>query len=209
MPIFRKVISKNPDVNVAVLTGTLIIIPTELKEQLWELAEKEYNIKKDEIRITELGINFNYSKVEFESKYDRFRVNLITKLFNKSNISVLIGTIALIGEGWDAPFVNSLIMATYVSSYVTSNQLRGRAIRINKLDQNKFSNIWHLVCVEKENDNYILGYDYEILAKRFIAFEGIDIEKQKINSGIERLNIDDRYYNKEEIKKILRYGKMD
>ena len=52
MPIFRKVISKNSDVNVAVLTGTLIIIPTELKEQLWELAEKEYNIKKDEIRIT-------------------------------------------------------------------------------------------------------------------------------------------------------------
>ena len=123
MPIFRKVTSKNPDVNVVVLTGTLTIIPTELKSQLIELAEKEYNIKRDEIKISELGINFDYSKVEFESKYDRFKVNLITKLFEQSNISVLIGTIALIGEGWHAPFVNSLVMTTYVSSYVTSNQL--------------------------------------------------------------------------------------
>lgn len=205
MPIFRKVTLNNKNVNVAVLTGNLIIIPTELKEKLWEVAETEYNIKKEEIKITELGINFDYSKVEFESKYDRFRVNIITKLFEQSNISLLIGTIALIGEGWDAPFVNSLIMATYVSSYVTSNQLRGRAIRINKLDKNKFSNIWHLVCLEKENDNYILGYDYEILAKRFIAFEGIDIEKQKINSGINRLNIDDKYYTKDEVKQLNNY----
>ena len=205
MPIFRKVTSKNPDVNVAVLTGTLTIIPTELKEKLLELAEKEYNIKRDEIKIVELGINFDYSKVEFESKYDRFKVNLITKLFEQSNISVLIGTIALIGEGWDAPFVNSLIMATYVSSYVTSNQLRGRAIRINKSDKNKFSNIWHLVCLESEDNKYVLGYDYEILSKRFIAFEGIDIENKKIDSGIDRLNICNKPYQKEEIKQLNDY----
>ena len=205
MPIFRKVTAKNPDVNVAVLTGTLTIIPTELKDKLLELAENEYNIKKEEIKITELGINFDYSKVEFESKYDRFKVNLITKLFEQSNISVLIGTIALIGEGWDAPFVNSLIMATYVSSYVTSNQLRGRAIRINKSDKNKFSNIWHLVCLENEDNKYVLGYDYEILSKRFIAFEGIDIENKKIDSGIERLNISNKKYEKDEIKTLNDY----
>lgn len=205
MPIFRKVTSKNIDVNVAVLTGTLTIIPTELKEQLLKLAEKEYNIKNDEIKIVELGINFDYSKVEFDSKYDRFKVNLITKLFENSNISVLIGTVALIGEGWDAPFVNSLIMATYVSSYVTSNQLRGRAIRINKLDENKFSNIWHLVCLESEDNKYALGYDYEILSKRFIAFEGIDIENKKIDSGIDRLNIYNKLYQKEEIKQLNNY----
>ena len=205
MPIFRKVTSKNPNVNVAVLTGTLTIIPTELKEKLLELAEKEYNIKKDEIKIVELGINFDYSKVEFESKYDRFKVSIITKLFEQSNISVLIGTIALIGEGWDAPFVNSLIMATYVSSYVTSNQLRGRAIRINKSDEHKFSNIWHLVCLESEDNKYVLGYDYEILSKRFIAFEGIDIENKKIDSGIDRLNIYNKYYQKEEIKQLNDY----
>ena len=205
IPVFRKVILKNSDVNVAVLTGSLVIIPTELKSQLLELAEKEYNIKEEEIKIVELGIDFKYSKVEFQSKYDRFKVSLITKLFEQSNISVLIGTISLIGEGWDAPFVNSLIMATYVSSYVTSNQLRGRAIRIDKSDKNKFSNIWHLVCLENKDDIYMLGYDYERLSKRFDTFEGIGIENKRISSGINRLNIYRDYYQKEEIKQLNNY----
>lgn len=205
LPIFRKVTAKCQDVKVGVLTGTVIIIPTELKDKLLELAEKEYNIPRESIKIKELGMNFEYSNVVFENKYDRFRVNLITKLFENSNISVLIGTIALIGEGWDAPFVNSLIMATYVSSFVTSNQLRGRAIRINKKDPTKFSNIWHLICFEKEADKYVLGYDYEILNRRFFAFEGIDIENKSIYSGIDRLNIENKKYSKEEIESLNNY----
>ena len=205
IPIFRKVLEKNSDTNVVVLTGTTIIIPTELKEQLIELAEKEFGIIKEEIKITELSINSFYSKVELENKYDSLKVNLITKFFHQYNISVLIGTVALIGEGWDAPFVNSLIMATYVSSYVTSNQLRGRAIRIDKADKNKFSNIWHLICLEKEKEDHVLGYDYDTLSKRFTAFEGIDTKKIKIDSGIDRLNIYNRNYKKEEINSLNEY----
>ncbi len=205
IPIFRKVIKNNPDINVVVLTGTTIIIPTKLKENLIELAKKEFGILDEEIKITELSINSAYSKVELENKHDSFKVNLITKFFQQYNISVLIGTVALIGEGWDAPFVNALIMATYVSSYVTSNQLRGRAIRIDKEDESKFSNIWHLICLEKEKENYILGYDYDTLSKRFKTFEGIDSSKLKIESGIDRLNIYNRKYEKEEINLLNEY----
>lgn len=202
VPIYRKIIACNPDTKAAVLTGTLTIIPTDLADKLRELAEDEFGIKRDEIRISELGINFDYSKVEFEPRHAKYKVNLITKLFEQSDISVLIGTIALIGEGWDAPFVNSMIMATYISSYVTSNQLRGRAIRKYKLDENKFANIWHLVCMENDGDSYVLGYDYDILSKRFRAFEGIDIEHKKIASGIKRLNVADRKYQKEELAEL-------
>lgn len=202
MPIFRKLIANNINTNIAVLTGTLVIIPTHLKQDLYDIAKKEYNIERDSIRVTELGIDFNYSKVDLESKYDRYLVNLITKLFKQTDISVLIGTVALIGEGWDAPFVNSLIMATIVSSYVTSNQVRGRTIRINKLDNKKVSNIWHLVCVEKEKDGYILGHDYEILAKRFFAFEGINIDENLIDTGVDRLNLKNFKYEKDQIEQI-------
>lgn len=202
MPIFRKVIANNENISIAVLTGTLVIIPTHLKQDLYDIAKKEYHIEKDSIRVTELGIDFNYSKVDLESRYDRYLVNLITKLFNQTDISVLIGTVALIGEGWDAPFVNSLVMATIVSSYVTSNQVRGRTIRINKLDNQKVSNIWHLVCVEKEKDGYILGHDYEILAKRFLAFEGINIDEDTIDTGVDRLNLKNFKYGKEQIEQI-------
>ena len=191
IPIFRKIISKGSDIHLAVLTGTWVIIPTQYKEKLLEIAKKEYGISEEDITITELGIDFNYSRVNLESKYDRYMVNLITKLFEQTDISVLIGTVALIGEGWDAPFVNSLIMASMVSSYVTSNQVRGRTIRIDKKNPNKVSNIWHLVCVEKNNDNYILGYDYEILSKRFLTFEGVNFAGNKIDTGINRFDLAD------------------
>lgn len=198
VPIFKKVISDNI-AKAIVLTGTLIIIPTEQRETLLNIAQKEYSINPDEITIEELGINFDYSKVIFEEKHKRYAVNLITKLFKEANISVLIGTVALIGEGWDAPFINSLIMASFVSSYVTSNQVRGRAIRIDKANLEKVSNIWHLVCLENENNKYKLGRDYEIISKRFYAYEGLNTEKNKIDSGIERLNIPMKTFTKEEI----------
>jgi len=202
MPIFRKLISENPDINIAVLTGTWVIIPTQFKEKLIKLAQDEYQINEDEIKITELGIDFNYSKVSIENKYDKYIVNLITKLFEQADISVLIGTVALIGEGWDAPFVNSLIMATVVASYVTSNQVRGRTIRKDKMNLKKVSNIWHLVCIEKENKNYILGHDFEILSKRFLAFEGLNIDYKKIDTGIDRLNLKNSKYTKLEIEEL-------
>jgi len=202
MPIFRKLIHNNNDEDIAVLTGSLVIIPTKLKEQLYEIAKKEFNIEKDNIKVTELGIDFNYSEVIVEAKYSRYLVNLITKLFEQSSISVLVGTIALIGEGWDAPFVNSLIMATIVSSYVTSNQVRGRTIRINKQDSKKVANIWHLVCVENEKDKCILGHDYEILSKRFFAFEGIYLDNNKIETGIERTELKNKEYDKLQIEAI-------
>lgn len=197
MPIFRKCILSN--IKVAILTGSIIIIPTDLKESFIEICKKEYNISEEQIEASELGIDFNYSKVTLFGKAKQYSVNLITKLFKSTNISVLIGTVALIGEGWDAPFVNSLIMATFVSSYVTANQVRGRAIRIDKSNLEKVANIWHLVCLEKEKEYYVLGQDYEILSKRFLAYDGINFKTQEIKKGIERLNVENKKYTKDEI----------
>ena len=202
MPIFRKAISENIDTKFIVLTGNLIIIPTEYKQKLLEISNTEFGINPEEIQVTELGIDFNYSKVEFENKYERYSVNIITKFFKQTDSSVLIGTAALIGEGWDAPFINSLIMATFISSYVSSNQIRGRAIRIDKENLKKVSNIWHLVCMEKQGDNYILGKDFEILSKRFLAYDGLNLKNNTIENGINRLNIEEKKYTSEEIEKL-------
>lgn len=200
MPIFRKILATNLNIKLAMLTGSYIIIPTDLKEMLYKLAKDEYGIDQDGISVEEPGIDFNYSRVTFLDKYKRYSVNLITKLFKESDISVLVGTVALIGEGWDAPFVNSLIMASFVSSYVTSNQVRGRSIRIDKKNPDKVSNIWHLICLEKSGKDYILGQDYDMLSKRFLAYDGLNLYSRKIDSGIERLSIINRKYSKDEIE---------
>lgn len=68
-----------------------------------------------------------------------------------------------------------------------SNQMRGRAIRIDKEQPNKISNIWHLATVEK--DNAYPGHDFEMLKRRFKAFVGISMTENSIENGFERMNI--------------------
>ena len=74
-------------------------------------------------------------------------VSIITGAFQMGLIEILIGTKSLLGEGWDSPNINSLILASFVGSYVLSNQMRGRAIRIDPIYKDKSANIWHLVTV--------------------------------------------------------------
>ena len=40
------------------------------------------------------------------------------------------------------------IRSYYVGSYMLSNQMRGRAIRIDPNDPNKVASVWHLATVE-------------------------------------------------------------
>lgn len=187
IPLFRY-LSQKTSLKYIVLTGEIILIPVEYKEKLISISN-EFDVAEQGVSIEEISFDFNYCKVNFFGNSEKNRVLVITKFFEDTDIEVLIGSNALIGEGWDAPFINTLIMATPVSAYVSANQIRGRVIRKNKKEPLKFANIWHLVCVEKELDNYVLGYDYENLVKRFEAFEGINKAGNNISYGIERLEI--------------------
>ena len=68
----------------------------------------------------------------------------MTELFEQGQINALVGTKSLLGEGWDAPCINSLILATYVGSFMLSNQMRGRTIRTDKNIRRRpaISGIW-------------------------------------------------------------------
>ena len=196
IPIFKNIIGNMNFIKVCVLTGSTIIIPTDLISIFMEICEN-YNIKGENVSICEIGEDFKYSRVKF--KNDTQIVKIITDLFKKTDISVLIGTVALIGEGWDAPFVNTLIMASSISSYVTSNQIRGRAIRIDKDNLAKEANIWHLVCLEKCGDEYIKGKDFEKIRKRFNAIEGLALKENILISDIKRFSMFDKSFTYEDV----------
>ncbi len=61
-----------------------------------------------------------------------------------------MGTNSLLGEGWDAPVVNCLVLANRVGSFVLSNQMRRRAIRTVAGQPGKTANIWHPVVVHPD-----------------------------------------------------------
>ena len=164
--------------NYAILTGSLIVIPNTAKEKLYDIL-KDSNINASKVLTT--NFNENYLRVETYGNIDI--VAIITSLFEKGYINVLIGTSALLGEGWDSPCVNTLIIASIVGSFMLSNQMRGRALRIDKNNLNKTSNIWHLVSLANNEQSS----DLQIVNKRFNTFEGISYIDNKIQNGMERL----------------------
>ena len=200
VPIFeylRKL--RLPNVQLGVLTGRLVIIPSAAIAAL-EMAAHSLGIKATEFALQPLWHDPGYTRLEFSSGEGGPILQLGTRLLAEGHINVMVGTAALLGEGWDAPAVNSLVMATVIGSYVSSNQIRGRAIRVNPKDEFKTATLWHLACIQPGEDNEELrevdvqGHerettDWTLLERRFRAFVGLRHDEAAIENGIERLGI--------------------
>ena len=208
-PIFEVLRRASPDgQTIGVLTGTLVVLPTELVERLREQAEAR-GLSADSFRTLPLPHCGSHCRVIATGRDKRAMVALVTDLFQAGDLTILIGTQALLGEGWDAPAINSLVLAANSASYMLSNQMRGRAIRINPARPDKVSNIWHLASIAISEDRTgLLGQarvfdwghiaeggsqsaDIELLTRRFEAFAGIENgSNTRIGTGIDRLDLD-------------------
>lgn len=184
LPIFEKLRrTNNKSIKIGVLTGSLIIIP----ESALAIFNK-ITIKKgiDRVSITPISFDTSYLIVEVNHQLKHQMVGIITQIFQQGEIEVLVGTKSLLGEGWDAPAINALILASFVGSYVSSNQMRGRAIRTQRKNSDKTGNIWHLACVDPTSQDG--GNDIKILKRRFKTFVGLS-NGEGIENGIDRLSI--------------------
>nr|WP_272905357.1 DEAD/DEAH box helicase family protein [Sediminivirga luteola] len=69
-------------------------------------------------------------------------VPVITEFFARGGSRVLIGTRGLLGEGWDARCVNTLIDLTSATTPTAIVQMRGRALRLDPAQPGKVAAIW-------------------------------------------------------------------
>jgi superfamily II DNA or RNA helicase len=74
-------------------------------------------------------------------------VRLVTAFFEEGHCRILVGTRALLGEGWDAQGVNALIDLTAATTTTSVVQTRGRALRVDPSWPEKVANVWTVVCV--------------------------------------------------------------
>ena len=214
--IRREMIEQSWTVPVAVLTGSLVIIPTSAKEHLERLipnSRLSYDV------IGQLSQE-DYLKVSISGSYHDL-VTALTQLFQDGYIKVIIGTKSLLGEGWDAPCVNSLILASFVGSFMLSNQMRGRAIRVWPDNPDKTSNILHLVSInlsprkwfefqddeEKYDETlelqlYALSPDLDLLDRRMTQFLGLHYQEPTIESGIDRLDLNQITFSQKGLEKL-------
>jgi len=199
-PIFEQIRrSKTGDVRLGILTGTLTVIPCDAQEQLKSIAT-QMQLDSARIRFKPLPHDERFCEVAVGGADKQKIATLLTQLLRQGGVTVLIGTTALLGEGWDAPSVNALILASFVGSYMLSNQMRGRAIRTQEGNPSKTANIWHLLCQEEGRNE--AGEDMETLARRFKAFVGVSFKNSTIESGLGRLGLGKPPYDKARIDHI-------
>lgn len=181
------------------LSGTVILVPMDTGEKLEELL-RQRGCEGVLSPVRETG----YGQLKVKGKSTHV-VAVVTELFRQGEINILVGTKSLLGEGWDAPCINSLVLATYVGSFMLSNQMRGRTIRTDREHPGKTGNIWHLACIfpEKEGKSKNADFtgDYETLVRRFDAFLGVSWKDDVIESGIERLAIPE-FDTKEKMEEV-------
>ncbi len=183
VPIFeavRRVVGRH--VPVALLAGTLVLLPNDVLDEAKALAGE-----KGIVCTSSPLPNAPYSEVQFAGS-NKNKVSVLTELFQKGTLRVMIGTAALLGEGWDAPSINALVLASYVGSFMLTNQMRGRAIRIDKKRPDKAANIWHLVTLDTTDVHSAgLGADFAVMERRFDSFLAPDYNAPWIESGTDRL----------------------
>jgi superfamily II DNA or RNA helicase len=193
------------DVFPAVLTGSLIVIPSEAEEAL-RCTLRTKGASSLNITTKPLAHAPAFVEVSVRENDRQKAVEAITELFRCGEINCLVGTASLLGEGWDAPTLNTLVLASVVGSFVMSNQMRGRAIRIDPEDPDKAANIWHLATLQPRfatgtplAGSAEIGGDFDTLRRRFDAFHGIartsdteqeDTDSARIENGLARLGLD-------------------
>ena len=187
------------NVRLGVLSGSLVIIPRTAEANLRE-AGVALGVRPADLCVTPLVHDVRYSMVELHGEYHQGTVRLMTCVFEKGGITALVGTKSLLGEGWDAPCIDTLILASFVGSYVLSNQMRGRSIRVDPDRPQKTANIWHLVCIEP--GVFGPGDDYELLVRRCSAFAGVSTIARKIENGTERLELGQPPFSREQVTQI-------
>jgi superfamily II DNA or RNA helicase len=127
-------------------------------------------------------------------------VGALTRCLSAGTLRCLVGTRSLLGEGWDAPCVNSLVIASTVGAYMLTNQMRGRALRVDKDDPQKVASVWHIVAVAfdrrplgslfRPETVYWPGMlDLQELDFRFKTFVGLDVARGVIENSLVRLQL--------------------
>ncbi|SEB60109.1 Type III restriction enzyme, res subunit [Nocardioides exalbidus] len=101
-------------------------------------------------------------------------VGHVTAFFEAGGTQVLVGTRGLLGEGWNARGVSTLIDLTTATTLTAVVQTRGRALRTDPTWPEKVATNWTVVCVSEahpKGDN-----DWFRLVRKHQGFHGVDAD---------------------------------
>ena len=163
VPLFERLRARGLDPPLGVLTGRVVVLPEGAVGAL-RAACADAGLGEPTVEALAVAPGF----VRVSAAGEASLAQPVTALFEAGVVRVLVGTVALLGEGWDAPSANVLVSASAAATFVRTGQLRGRVFRTDGRQPGKVSSVWHLASVDlSEADG---GPDVRRLRRRFQAF---------------------------------------
>lgn len=86
-------------------------------------------------------------------------VRIATGFFVAGGSRVLVGTRALLGEGWDCVSVNVTVDLTTAATPTAITQMRGRSLRLDPVRLDKLADNWTVCCVSADHPRGDADYD--------------------------------------------------
>lgn len=183
VPVFERLRREGTHRHLGLLTGSIVIVPAEAAR----LAAQDSFPRGAALKVEPFPADDAYVMLSIESGEPSLLVPLVTRLFTEGFVQTLVGTKSLLGEGWDAPCVNALVVLSGAGGSVSINQMRGRALRRDPREPEKTSSLWHLACVEPGAADG--GREVEALGRRFRSFVGLSWKGDVVEGGLSRLGL--------------------
>ncbi|MEZ4596881.1 MAG: hypothetical protein R3C32_08580 [Chloroflexota bacterium] len=109
----------------------------------------------------------------------------MTRFFEAGRSRCLVGTRALLGEGWDCPPVNVLVDLGSATTSVSTRQVRGRSLRLDASDPWKVADNWDVVCVAPDHEGG--QADYARFVRRHADYFALTHEGE-VESGVSHVD---------------------
>lgn len=139
---------RNSPLNALLVTGQTFACPAAIATQLVDFCAERGLLVTAEPLDTQPALRTLRGGGTFTP---RTWVALATEYFLTGHSRVMIGTRALLGEGWDCAAVNVNIDLTSATTQAAITQMRGRAIRKDPNDAQKVANNWSVCCFTTEH----------------------------------------------------------
>ncbi|MUL40731.1 DEAD/DEAH box helicase [Streptomonospora sp. PA3] len=126
--------------------------------------------------------------VRIEGRWSpRVRVRLVTEYFEEGRCRVLVGTRGMLGEGWDARRVNTVVDLTTATTPTAVVQGRGRALRTDPDWPEKTAHTWTVVCVSADHPKG--DADWDRFVRKHDGYLGVDADGE-VTSGVTHVDPD-------------------
>lgn len=109
----------------------------------------------------------------------------VSRFFEQGGSRVLVGTRALLGEGWDARRITGLVDLTTATTSTAVVQTRGRSLRVDPHWPGKVAINWTVTCVEPTHP--LGGNDWDRLVRKHQGYVGPDVDGELVD-GVAHLD---------------------